>query len=149
MPQSLSAVYVHLVFSTRDRIPFLGEAEILSDTHRYIAGVSKSLDCPALIVGGVGDHVHILSRLGRGTTQSGYVKELKRVSSAWAKERCGPEFAWQSGFGIFSVGSEQLSAVEVYIANQEEHHKRFTFQDEYRRLMSEHAVEWDETYVWG
>ena len=103
MPQSLSAVYVHSVFSIRDRIPFLTDPAVRADAHRYLAGVSKSLKCPALIVGGVADHVHVLSRLSRGSAQSDYLKELKRISSLWGKETIHRDFSWKSGFGIFSV----------------------------------------------
>ena len=103
-----------------------------------------------MIVGGVADHVHLLARFGRGVTQSDWVKELKRVSSRWIKERDGrmAGFAWQGGYGVFSVSTSALEDVEKYIQNQEEHHRKVTFQDEFRKFLQKHRVEWDERYVW-
>src|SRR5258708_31168472 len=85
MPQSLSAVYIHLVFSTKDRRPWLRDRSLRKSLHAYVGSVSKQLDCPALIVGGVEDHVHLLARFARTITQADWVKELKRVSSTWLK----------------------------------------------------------------
>lgn len=150
MPQSLSAVYLHLVFSTKDRQTFLRDPVIRSETHAYLGGVSKQLDCPPIIVGGVEDHVHILARHARTITQADWVKELKRVSSLWIKERDSSlrDFVWQSGYGIFSVSASNVESVERYIANQEEHHRKTTFQDEYRAFLKRHGVPWDEKYLW-
>jgi REP element-mobilizing transposase RayT len=150
MSQSLSVVYLHLIFSTKDRMPFFRDVTIRSETHAYLGGISKQLDCPPIIIGGVEDHVHVLARQSRTITQSDWVKELKRVSSAWIKD-CDPslrEFRWQSGYGIFSVSASKLESVERYIANQEEHHRTKTFQEEYREFLKRHAIQWDERYVW-
>ena len=87
MPQSLSAVYIHLVFSTKERRPFLRDRETREALHTYFGGISKRLDCPPIIVGGMEDHVHLLARLGRQVTQAEWVKELKRVSNLWIKEQ--------------------------------------------------------------
>lgn len=89
MPQSLSVVYLHLVFSTKNREPWLTDPILRAETHAFLGGVSKQLDCPPVIVGGVANHVHLLARFGRSITQSDWVKELKRVSSRWIKERDG------------------------------------------------------------
>src|SRR5437899_2184134 len=105
MPQSHSAVYIHLVFSTKNRHPFLHDPATRTELHAYLGGVSKTLDCPPVTVGGVEDHVHILARFGRTITQSEWIKELKRVSSIWLKDQ-GQQFAdfhWQGGYGDFSV----------------------------------------------
>jgi putative transposase len=150
VPQSLSAIYVHLVFSTKDRRPFLRDKPTREALHAYLGSVSKQIDCPPLLVGGVEDHVHILARLGRTITQADWVKELKRVSNIWLKER-GMEyadFAWQGGYAIFSVSASNMEKVEEYIANQEEHHRKIGFQDELRALLRKHQIEWDEKYVW-
>ncbi len=151
MPQSLSAVYLHLVFSTKDRQPFLADVGLRAEVHAYPHGTSRQLDCPALIIGGVEDHVHLLARQSRTLSQSDWVKELKRVSSIWIKERelALADFAWQAGYGVFSVSTSNLEAVEHYIATQEEHHKKVTFQDEFRAFLRRHGVEWDERYVWA
>ena len=150
MPQSLSSVHLHLIFSTKDRQPFFRDPNLRSEIHAYLGSVSKQLDCTPILVGGVEDHVHILARHARTISQSEWVKELKRVSSIWMKERDVPihNFAWQSGYGVFSVSSSNLAAVQKYIAEQEEHHRKTTFQDEYRAFLKRHGVSWDEQYVW-
>ena len=150
MSQSLSAVYIHLIFSTKNRRPLLHDATFRASVHAYLGAVSRELDCPALLVGGVEDHVHILGRLGRTISQSEWVKELKRVSNAWIKSQSADmqDFQWQAGYGDFSVSHSNIESVERYIAGQEEHHRRQTFQDEYRAFLKRHAVEYDERYVW-
>lgn len=149
MPQSLSSVYLHLIFSTKNRDPWLEDPALRAEMHAYLGGVSKQLDCPPVIAGGVADHIHLLARMGRGITQSDWVKELKRVSSRWMKERSGASsFAWQRGFGVFSVSQSSLTEVERYIANQDEHHRKMTFQDEFRAFLRKHRVDWDERYLW-
>ncbi|AIE87479.1 transposase [Fimbriimonas ginsengisoli Gsoil 348] len=100
-----------------------------------------------MIVGGVEDHVHILAQLGRSRSQADWAKELKRVSSLWLGEKI-PGFHWQSGYGVFSVGTAEIEAVRRYVENQEEHHRRYSFQDELRSLLKEHGRAWDERYLW-
>jgi len=148
MPQSLSAVYIHLVFSTKERRPFLRDKILRRDLHAFLGGTSKTLHCPPIIVGGVEDHVHLLSRFGRTITQAEWVKELKRVSNLWLKRQGLRDFQWQGGYADFSVSSSNLERVKRYIANQEKHHQRMGFQDELRRLLTRHKLEWDERYVW-
>ncbi len=150
MPQSLSCVYLHLVFSTKHRHPFLRDPDLRQEMHAYLGGISKTLECPPLIVGGVEDHIHLLGRMSRTITQADWVKELKRVSSLWIKQRDpdSSEFAWQGGYGAFSVSPSALDRTTNYIANQEQHHQKQTFQDEYRSLLRKHGMEWDERYVW-
>jgi REP element-mobilizing transposase RayT len=150
MSQSLSVTYLHLIFSTKNREPWLADSGFRTEAHAYLAGVSAQLDCPAVIVGGVADHVHVLARFGRGITQSEWVKELKRVSSLWIKEQNhgSKKFAWQGGFGAFSVSVSALDAVHSYILNQEVHHRKVTFQEEYRAFLTKHRVTWAERYVW-
>jgi REP element-mobilizing transposase RayT len=150
MPQYLSALYIHLVFSTKDRHPLLRDKPTRDTLHSYLGGVSKQLDCPPILVGGVEDHVHLLARFGRTITQAEWVKELKRVSNLWLKEH-GPDFAdfeWQGGYADFSVSQSNLEQVKQYIARQEEHHRKMDFQDELRALLRKHQIEWDEKYVW-
>jgi REP element-mobilizing transposase RayT len=150
MPQSLSAVYIHLVFSTKDRRPFLREKTTRASLHAYLGSVSRELEGPSLIVGGADDHVHSLTRLGRTITQAEWVKELKRVSNLWLKERgCEyRDFAWQGGYAAFSVSQSNVKAVMEYSVTQEEHHRKIGFQDELRALLRRHEIEWDEKYVW-
>ena len=103
MPQSLSAVYIHLVFSTKERRPFLRDKSTRDMLHSDLGGVSKQLDCPSLLVGGVEDHVHLIARLSRTATQAEWVKELKRASNLWMKERGRDyaDFEWQAGYATF------------------------------------------------
>ena len=150
MPQSLSAVYIHLVFSTKERRPFLRDSSVRRALHAYLGGISKQLSCPPIVTGGAEDHVHLLARFGRTITQAEWVKELKRVSNLWLKKK-GREFAdfeWQGGYADFSGSQSNLEQVKKYIANQEEHHRRMSFQDELRALFSRHHIEWDERYIW-
>ena len=149
MPQSLSAVYIHLVFSTKLRHPFLHDENLRKDLHAFLGATSKNLDCPPIIVGGVADHVHLLTRFSRTITQAEWVKELKRVSNLWLKEEGGlRNFEWQGGYADFSVSQSNLPKVKRYIANQERHHRKMTFQDEVRALLRKHEIEWDERYIW-
>jgi REP element-mobilizing transposase RayT len=150
MPQSLSAVYVHLVFSTKLRRPFLRERCVRERLYAQIGGITKKLECPPLLVGGVEDHVHLLCRLGRTITQAEWVKEVKRVSNGWLKAqgRDYSDFEWQGGYAGFSVSKSNLEGVKRYIASQEEHHKKMSFQDELRTLLRRHEIEYDERYVW-
>ena len=129
MPQSLSAVYIHLVFSTKHRKPFLRDEVLRTDLHAFLGGTSKTLQCPPLIVGGVEDHIHLLACFGRTITQADWVKELKRVSNLWLKEEGGlRDFEWQAGYADFSVSQSNLDQVKSYIANQEEHHRKMSFR---------------------
>ncbi len=150
MPQYHSAVYIHLCFSTKGRRPFLRDEATRDALHAYIGGTSKQLECPPILVGGVEDHVHILARFGRTITQAEWVKELKRVSNLWLKQQ-GQEYAdfqWQGGYADFSKSQSDLDSATQYIARQAEHHRTETFQDELRRLLREHGIEFDERYIW-
>ena len=118
--------------------------------HAWLGGATRELGCPSMLVGGVEDHVHLLARHGRTISQADWVKELKRTSSIWIKERAPAEadFAWQSGYGVFSVSASKLDAVRDYISGQAEHHRKRSFQDEFRALLKKHGETWDERYVW-
>jgi REP element-mobilizing transposase RayT len=150
MPQSFAQIYLHLVFSTKDRRPLLEPASIREEVHRYLGGTCNGLGCPVLCVGGVADHVHVLCLLGRTIAVAGLVKELKRASSLWVKTKGSSfeDFHWQNGYGAFSVSPGHVEAVRDYIAHQEVHHRTTTFEDEFRRLLTKYGLEWDERYVW-
>ncbi len=150
MPQALSAVYIHLVFSTKERRPWLRDLPTREPLHAFMGGASKQLDCPPILVGGMEDHVHLLARFGRTITQAHWVKELKRVSNGWLKERGRDyaDFEWQGGYADFSVSPSNLEKVKKYIAHQEHHHKKTGFQDELRALLTKHELKWDEKYLW-
>ncbi len=150
MPQSLAQVYLHLVFSTKNRELFLQDRKLRGQTHAYLAGICRNLESPSLIAGGPNDHVHILCTLSRKLTISSLIAELKRDSSKWIKVQ-DPSlsgFRWQGGYGAFSVSPSHIDNLNRYIANQEAHHQRETFQDEFRRLLGKYGMEYDERYVW-
>jgi len=149
MPQSLSLVIVHVIFSTKARRPFLDPA-IRSKLHAYLATVARNLNCEAYRVGGVADHVHLAIRLSRTVTLATLVESLKTASSKWLKTQ-SPDltgFAWQRGYGCFSIGPSDLDALCAYIDDQENHHRTRTFQDEFRMFLKKYGVKYDEAYVW-
>jgi len=150
MPQSLANVLVHIVFSTKNRHPFLIETGIREEMHAYLGGTCNNLDCQVLTVGGVADHVHILCSLSRKISIATLIGEIKRESSKWAKAkgRMLTKFGWQNGYGVFSVAQSDVEKVRAYIAGQEGHHRKRTFQDEFRSFLREYKLEYDERYVW-
>jgi REP element-mobilizing transposase RayT len=121
MAQSLAKIFVHTVFSTKDRRPFLRDKTLREELHRYIGGILANLQCQPVIVGGVEDHVHMLCALSRAIEAATMVKEVKRGSSLSIKTK-GPnldDFAWQNGYGVFSIGFSQIEKVRKYVAGQE------------------------------
>jgi putative transposase len=149
MPQSLSRILVHLVFSTKNREPMLSTA-LQSDLHPYLAATLDHIECPSLRVGGVADHVHLLFGLSRTKTIAEIVETLKTTSSKWIKSKDArlTGFHWQSGYAAFSVSQSDADQVVAYIVNQAEHHRKRTFQEEYRLLLEKYQVAFDERYVW-
>jgi REP element-mobilizing transposase RayT len=150
MPQSLAKILVHAVFCTKDRRPWLRDKKLREELHRYIGGILNHLECQPVIVGGVEDHVHLLCTLSRTCQAAEMVKEVKRGSSLWLKTKSPDlhDFAWQNGYGIFSIGFSQIQTVQKYIAGQEEHHRKVSFQDELRELLRRYEIEFDERYAW-
>jgi REP element-mobilizing transposase RayT len=150
MPQSLAQIYLHIVFSTKERQPFLQQEALRNEMHAYLGGICREMQSPSLIVGGVADHVHLLCRMSRTDSVAHVLQELKRESSKWIKTR-DPELAdfhWQNGYGAFSLSPGHVPVVTTYITRQEEHHQKVSFQDEYRRLLKKYGLEYDERYVW-
>ena len=150
MSQSLAKILLHAVFSTKDRFPFLKNTAVREEMHAYLGGILENLDCHALAVGGVSDHVHLLFSLTRVETVADVIKELKRSSSAWVKTKSPAmkKFAWQSGYGVFSIGFSQVKSVQAYIAGQERRHRKISFQDEMREFLRRYEIDFDERYVW-
>jgi len=149
VPQSLARVYVQIVFSTKNRNPWIDE-EIESQLHAYMAEVMRACGCPVMAINGTEDHVHILCTLARVITMADLVEEVKKRSSKWIKTRDEryESFAWQNGYGAFSVGERGLETVIAYIEKQKEHHRNKTFRDEYREFLDFHRIDYDERYVW-
>jgi REP-associated tyrosine transposase len=149
MPQSLCSILVHLVFSTKNREPFITPA-IESELHPYMATIFREYNSPSLIIDGTADHIHSLFALGRTITVADLVEEVKTGSSKWIKTKGSAfrNFHWQKGYGAFSIGQSNVEQVKRYIRNQKEHHRRITFKDEYRNFLKQHKVQFDERYVW-
>jgi REP element-mobilizing transposase RayT len=150
VPQSPAKILVHTVFSTKDRRPWLHDKYLRNELHRYLGGILANRECQPVIIGGVEDHIHILCALSRTCEAAAMVKEVKRGSSLWLKTKSPglADFAWQNGYGIFSIGFSQIESVRDYIAGQEEHHRKISFQDEFRQLLGRYAIDFDERYAW-
>src|SRR5438034_11672774 len=149
MSQSLSSVLIHLVFSTKNREPFITPA-IETELHPYMATIFRELTSPSLAIDGTTDHVHILFSLARVVTIADLVEEVKTSSSKWIKTK-GREFSafhWQRGYAAFSIGQSNVASLKGYIERQKEHHKRVTFQDEYRKFLKAYGINYNEKYVW-
>ena len=147
MAQTLSLNLVHIVFSTKQRQALIVE-EMGSALHAYLAGTARRLDCECFLVGGVQDHVHLALRLAPTRTSAKVVSEIKTASSVWMKEKGVAGFAWQRGYGLFSVGPADLGALMQYIDGQRKHHAKRSFQDEIRGFCKKYHVAIDERYVW-
>ena len=149
MPQSLDRVPIHIIFSTHQRVPLL-TPEIREKLHPYMSGILRNEKCVPLQVGGIEDHVHILTGLPRTVTIAHIVENVKTGSTKWLKAN-GPgcaNFAWQAGYCVVGVGPDQIQEKIRYIQNQVEHHRSMTFQEEYRRFLDEAGIPYDERYVW-
>jgi putative transposase len=149
MPQSLARLHVHLVFSTKRRVPLLRDSA-RDALHRYMAVVLQDLGCPATLINSVEDHVHVLFELSRTVAVSTVVEAVKKSSSKWIKTQGAEfeDFAWQAGYGAFAVSESNVLSVRDYVADQRDHHRKRSFQDEYRALLERHGVAFDERYVW-
>jgi len=149
MSQSLVKNLIHLVYSTKNRRPWIAK-NYRNAWFAYQAGIFGEWDSPAITIGGVEDHVHVLFALSKNHPLKKIVEEVKKGSSKWTKTD-GPrnlEFHWQAGYAAFSVSQSNLDEVKRYIENQEEHHRKLTFQEELRAFYRRHEIEFDERYVW-
>jgi len=149
MPQSLANVLIHIVFSTKDRSPQIGDF-VRDDLHAFLAGTVRAANCQCLRVGGVADHVHLAIRLHRVVSVAALVEDVKTASSKWLKPRHENlrAFAWQRGYAALSFGPGEIQSILEYIAEQEQHHRRDSFQAEYRALLEASGVPFDERYIW-
>ena len=149
MAQSLTKIIVHAVFCTKNREPLLTTA-VRNDLFAYIVGILNSLDCITLAINGTEDHVHGLIVMSKTISLSKMMEEMKGGSSRWLNSHVATKgrFAWQAGYGAFSVSESQIPRVINYIEGQEEHHRKTTFQDELLVLLKKHQIEFDERYLW-
>lgn len=149
MSHSLACVYLHLVFATKNRKPFLADKDFRAAVHEYLGGVSKRLGCEPIRVGGYEEHVHLLAKMVRVLPIADWVKELKRASSIWIRRKPGfASFQWQEGYGVFSVGRKEVAKVSFYIGRQDKHHQITGFQEELEDALKEHGIEYDEKNLW-
>lgn len=149
MGQSLVNNYIHIIFSTKHRLPLIQPA-IEKELHTYIAEICNNRDTKVVRIGGYTNHIHILCLLSKNIPLAKLMKELKTLSSIWMKSKGeGLEnFYWQDGYGAFSVSQEDVATISNYIENQHEHHSTNTFEEEYRTYLQKYSVEYNEKYVW-
>jgi len=147
MPSTHNSLQYHIVFSTRDRYPHIAR-DWRDDLHSYLGGCVRALGAVSLRVGGVADHVHLLVGTKPTHAPADVVREIKKASTAWVREKFDRKFSWQEGYGAFTVSRSLIDAVARYIDNQEEHHKKRSFQDEYIAFLQELEIEFDSNYLW-
>jgi putative transposase len=149
MPQSLAKNLIHLIYSTKDRAPCLSP-KIRNALFAYKAGILNQCNSPALLIGGVVDHVHVLFSLSKNHALAKVIEEVKKGSSKWLKTQ-GPDFRdfhWQAGYGAFSVSQSHVEQVCRYIERQEEHHRTHSFEDEFLAFLNRYEIEHDERFIW-
>ena len=147
MSQTLSFNLVHVIFSTKDRQALIPD-ELSDALHAYLSGTARNLGCECFRAGGVADHVHLALRLVPTKVAARIVSEIKTGSSVWMKQQDVKDFAWQRGYGLFSVGPADIAALVQYIDAQATHHRRRSFQDEMRAFFEKYHIAFDERYVW-
>ena len=147
MAQSLSKVLVHLVFSTKGRMETL-TPEIRAELFPYFTGILRNVGCTTLRIGGVEDHVHLLFAISRTLSIAQVAEKVKTSSTKWIKGKWQIDFAWQLGYGAFSVSMGDADRVVAYIKNQEAHHRTTSFQDEFLELLREAGIDYDEQFLW-
>jgi putative transposase len=147
MAQTCGNIVVHLIFSTELRQPLIC-ADIRSDLFAYLGGIVRELRGTALIVGGTCDHVHMLIRIRPAQSIAEIARIVKTNSSGWIRKKDHTEFAWQAGYGVFSVSESSVPAVTKYIATQEEHHKKRSFQEEFVAFLKKNKIAYDDRYIW-
>jgi REP-associated tyrosine transposase len=149
MAQTLTRLLTHIVFSTKDRRPWI-RTEIESELYRYTRGTLSNLHSPCIEVNGTEDHLHFLTSQDKNISVSQLLCEVKKSSSKWIKTR-GRElrdFQWQDGYAAFSVNESHLERVRRYLARQKQHHRRMSFQEELLQLLTKHRVQYDQRYLW-
>jgi putative transposase len=149
VPQSLAQILVHLIFSTKGRAPLLCD-DIRPELHPYMATILKGMDSSAILINSVADHTHVLFHLSKNHALCDVIERVKKDSSKWIKTKgkAYRNFYWQSGYGAFSVSQSNVAQVVRYLEEQKEHHRKRTFQEEFRAFLKRYRVPYDERYVW-
>lgn len=149
MSQTHVSVYLHAVFSTKNRFSFI-TSEIEPELFAYIGGILNNLGCRLLAANGTENHVHLLISMDKNVHIPKLIGTIKRESSRWLKSKSNmlSKFGWQDGYSVFSVGHTQIPAVKKYIAGQKAHHAKKLFEDEMRSFYTKYEIEFNEQYVW-
>jgi REP element-mobilizing transposase RayT len=149
MPQSFASLHCHLIFSTKNRTPLI-TADMQPRLYGYVGGIGKEQGYPLIAAGGTPDHVHLLVSLSRDVSVAEVVRVLKANSSKWVHETFpgSRAFAWQTGYAAFAVSFSNIGQVKKYLARQEQHHRKQTFQEEFIAFLRRHEIEYDERYLW-
>jgi len=148
MPSTHLSLHYHIVFSTKDRYPFI-EEQWRARLHEYLGGLTRAADGIPEAIGGTADHVHLLVGLRATHSLAAFVQDIKQTSSRWIHETiCVKNFAWQPGYAAFTVSVSNRDVVKEYIANQPDHHRTKSFQEEYVMFLKKHQIEYDEKYLW-
>jgi putative transposase len=150
MAATFTNLLFHIIFSTKDREPLIRDG-FRDELEKYIAGIVRNERGILLGIGGMPDHLHLIAKFKPDRSVAEMVRLIKANSSKWVNEKHGSSgrFAWQSGYGAFSVSQSQLKALKAYVANQREHHQTRSFQDEFREFLNKHDIEFDERFIWG
>ena len=147
MPSSHTSINLHIVYSTKNRLPLIRE-DWRERLHSYLGGIVRGMKAVLIAIGGIEDHVHALVGLRSVHRPDYFIRDLKADSSAWVHDELKKKFAWQKGFAAFSVSPTAVESVKQYVLNQEEHHRHQTFQEEYIELLKLSGLEYDEKYLW-
>lgn len=149
MAQSLAKIYVHLIFSTKNREPTIPD-HLRPTLHSYMGGILRDNECVPVEINTEPDHAHVLFILARTEALSDGVGHLKKGATNWLHEQAENlgGFYWQNGYGAFSVSQSGVDDVQTYIREQREHHRRLLFQEEFRGILKKYKIEFDERYVW-
>jgi putative transposase len=147
MSHTFGNILLHMIFSTQGRRPLI-KSDFRSDLFGYLGGIIRELDGTALMINGTTDHVHMLVRIRPAQSSAQIARVVKANSSRWVHEKWSRQFAWQTGYGVFSVSESNVGAVKKYIAEQEEHHQKHSFQEEFVAFLKKNKVAYDERYIW-
>jgi len=147
LKMSYTNLLYHIVYGTKDRLPLITK-ELRPDLHRFLGGLVKDLHGTPLQINGVTDHVHVLARIKPVISISEFLSKLKSQSSGWANRKTGGRSKWQENYGAFTVSQSQVERVRNYIRNQEAHHSRNSFEEEFKALLTSHGIEFEEKYLW-
>lgn len=148
MPRTYTNLLFHIVFATKERYPFISK-EHRGRLYEYIGGTIRALGGICIEIGGVADHVHLVVRLKPHYDVSKFLQDLKPSVTKWARANIHPKFEWQNGYGAFTIGESQLPGVRNYIRNQEEHHAKTLFDDEFKEMLTQAKIEFDERFLWS